>query len=66
MRTTMNKHSESHFEGAFDNILAGNLKEAAEILEEKHREEPANIHILLELGNVYYILCEMSKVNCKL
>src|SRR5665647_1008896 len=57
----MNKHAETHFESAFDNILAGNLNEAAEILERKHKEEPANIHILLELGNVYYILCEMTK-----
>lgn len=33
----MNEHSESHFEGAFENILAGNHKEAAVILEEKHK-----------------------------
>jgi len=58
---TMDKHSETHFESAFENILAGNLKEAAEILEERHKEQPSNIHILLELGNVYYILCEMTK-----
>jgi len=33
----MNEHSESHFAGAFENILAGNHKEAAVILEEKHK-----------------------------
>jgi hypothetical protein len=38
----MNKHDENQFEGAFENILAGNLKEAAIILEEKHKEQPEN------------------------
>jgi len=38
----MDKHIENQFEGAFENILAGNLEEAAAILEEKHKEQPEN------------------------
>ena len=49
------------FESAFDKMLEGNLQEAAEIFEKKLKDQPDNVHIMLELGNIYYILCEMSK-----
>ncbi|HUU99913.1 MAG TPA: tetratricopeptide repeat protein [Bacteroidales bacterium] len=45
----------------FNQLLDGNLKEAAECFEKSHRENPDNLHILLELSNIYYILGELSK-----
>ena len=46
---------------AFMTLLEGNMKEAAAYFECAEKENPENIHILLELSNVYYILGEMSK-----
>src|SRR5665647_2241925 len=46
---------------AFMTLLEGNMKEAAEHFECAEKENPGNLHILLELSNVYYILGEMSK-----
>ncbi|HNR42042.1 MAG TPA: tetratricopeptide repeat protein, partial [Bacteroidales bacterium] len=57
----MNTLPDDRFQLAFDKILEGNLQDAAGILEEEHVKNPGNIAVLLELGNIYYILCEMSK-----
>ena len=46
---------------AFMKLLEGDVKEAAAYFECAEKENPENIHILLELSNVYYILGEMSK-----
>lgn len=48
----MKTQSEERFEEAFENILEGNLQNAAAILEEEHRKDPKNISVLLELGNI--------------
>ena len=41
---------------AFHKLLEGDLKEAAELFEGCRKNNPDNIHILLELANVYYML----------
>ena len=48
-------------DNAFMTLLEGDVKEAAAYFECAEKENPENIHILLELSNVYYILGEMSK-----
>jgi hypothetical protein len=41
---------------AFMKLLEGDIEEAATYFECAEKENPGNIHILLELSNVYYIL----------
>ena len=48
-------------DNGFNQLLEGNLKEAAECFEISHKENPDNLHILLELGNIYYMMGELSK-----
>ncbi len=46
---------------AFIKLLEGDLKEAAAYFECAEKDNPDNIHILLEISNVYYVLGKMSK-----
>jgi tetratricopeptide (TPR) repeat protein len=48
-------------EQAYELLLDGELEESAKILETKQKEQPDCIQIILELGNIYYILGIMAK-----
>ncbi len=61
----MNQYIDKRLEKAYDLLLEGNLKESADQFEINLKEDSNNIHLLMELANIYYILGEMGKsISC--
>jgi hypothetical protein len=60
----MKTQSEERFEEAFENILEGNLQNAAAILEEEHRKDPKNISVLLEwaISIIFSVKCQSRSI----
>ena len=57
----MDQYIDKRLEKAYELLLEGNLKEAAQEFEANLKGTPNNIHLLMELANIYYILGEMNK-----
>ena len=61
----MNQYIDKRLDKAYELLLEGNLREAVVEFEANLKENPDSIHLLMELGNIYYILGEMGKsIGC--
>jgi hypothetical protein len=57
----MKDFNDGHLDEAYNLLLDGDLEQSAAIFEEKLKEQPDSIRILMELANIYYILGKMAK-----